>query len=94
MTTTTLSPAVYYYAIDTWRQLGESLISDPAVVDYTAEIRGHRSDLNGCAALSDEEHEHALERIATATHILANFHNCGIRETWDHRCDRGDYYRI
>lgn len=91
---TKLSPTVYYYAIDTWRQWGESLISDPAVVEYTAEIRGHRAALNNCGTLTDEEHEHALDRIATATHILANFHNCGVKESWDHRCERGDQYLI
>jgi len=88
---TYLSPTVFYCQID---RHGTELISDPAVSDYTAEIRGHRSDLNGCGALSNDEHEHALDRIATATHILANFHNCEIKDTWDHRCDRGDYYRI
>ena len=88
---TQFSPTVYYYAIDSY---GSDLISDPAVSDYTAEIREHRSNLNGCGALTDEEHEHALNRIATATHILANFHNCGVKPTWDHRCDRGDLYLI
>jgi hypothetical protein len=88
---THFSPTVFYYAIDRY---GSDLISDPDVSEYTAEIRGHRSDLNGCGALTDDEHEHALNRIATATHILANFHNCGVKETWDHRCDRGDLYLI
>jgi hypothetical protein len=73
---------------------GESLMDDPAVAEYTQEIREHRTALNNCGTLSDEDHEYRLNRIATATHILANFHNCDVNDTWDHRCSRGDFYLI
>jgi hypothetical protein len=73
---------------------GESLMDDPAVVEYTQEIREHRTALNNCGKLSDEDHEYRLDRIATATHILGNFHNCDVNDTWDHRCDRGNFYLI
>ena len=72
----------------------ETLMDDLTVVEYVKEIVEHRIALNNCSKISDEDHDHRLDRIAVATHILANFHNCNVHNTWDHRCSRGDFYLI